>query len=240
LWLKDKGPNPWNAANASNKKVEPEKVYSVEEGVKVMKEMTPTKFDQTVDIAIRLGVDPKKADQAVRGTVALPHGTGKTVRVLVLCKAPKDKEALDAGADFAGLEDYIKKIEGGWDDIDAVVATPDVMKDVGKLGKYLGRKGLMPNPKAGTVTFDVGQAVKQLKAGRIEFRVDKQGNVHATVGKLSFAPEKLAENIKALMEQIFRLKPTTLKGPYVLNVSISSTMGPGIKLDKAALGEILK
>jgi large subunit ribosomal protein L1 len=226
--------------NASNKKVEPEKVYSVEEGVKVMKEMTPTKFDQTVDIAIRLGVDPKKADQAVRGTVALPHGTGKTVRVLVLCKAPKDKEALDAGADFAGLEDYIKKIEGGWDDIDAVVATPDVMKDVGKLGKYLGRKGLMPNPKAGTVTFDVGQAVKQLKAGRIEFRVDKQGNVHATVGKLSFAPEKLAENIKALMEQIFRLKPTTLKGPYVLNVSISSTMGPGIKLDKAALGEILK
>ncbi len=226
--------------NASNKKVESERVYSIEEGVKVIKDMTPTKFDETVDIAIRLGVDPKKADQAVRGTVALPHGTGKTVRVLVLCKAPKDKEALDAGADFAGLEDYIKKIEGGWDDIDAVVATPDVMKDVGKLGKYLGRKGLMPNPKAGTVTFDVGQAVKQLKAGRIEFRVDKQGNVHATVGKLSFAPEKLVENIKALMDQIFRLKPTTLKGPYVLNVSISSTMGPGIRMDKAALGEVIK
>jgi large subunit ribosomal protein L1 len=224
----------------SNQKVESDKGYSIEEGVQVMKSMTPVKFDETVDIAIRLGVDPKKAEQAIRGTVALPHGTGKTIRVLVLCKPPKDKEALDAGADMAGLEEYVKKIEEGWSDVDAVVATPDVMKDVGKLGKYLGRKGLMPNPKAGTVTFEVAQAVKQLKAGRIEFRVDRFGNIHATVGKLSFAPEKLVENIKALMDQILRLKPPTLKGQYVQNVSISSTMGPGIKMDKAALIETPK
>ena len=155
----------------------------------------------------------------------------------MLCKPPKDKEALDAGADFAGLEEYIKKIEEGWSDVDAVVATPDVMKDVGKLGKYLGRKGLMPNPKSGTVTFEVAAAVKQLKAGRIEFRVDRFGNVHATVGKLSFAPEKLVENIKTLVDQIVRLRPTSLKGIYVQNISISSTMGPGIKLDKTALIE---
>jgi large subunit ribosomal protein L1 len=224
----------------ATQKVKSDQVYSLEEGVKLIKEMAPTKFDETVDIAIRLGVDPKKADQAIRGTVALPNGTGKKVRVLVLCKAPKDKEALDAGADFAGLEEYVKKIEEGWDDIDAVVATPDVMKDVGKLGKYLGRKGLMPNPKAGTVTMDVVQAVKQLKAGRIEFRVDKSGNVHATVGKLSFAPEKLVENIKALLDQILRLKPASLKGQYVQNISISSTMGPGIKMDKALLVDTLK
>lgn len=225
---------------ASNQKVDLHKAYSIEESVKLMKEISPVKFDETVDIAVRLGVDPKKADQAIRGTVALPHGTGKTVRVLVLCKPPKDKEALTAGADFAGLEEYVKKIEEGWSDIDAVVATPDVMKDVGKLGKYLGRKGLMPNPKAGTVTMDVTQAIKQLKAGRIEFRVDRFGNVHATVGKLSFAPEKLVENIKMLMEQIMRLKPASLKGQYVQNISISSTMGPGIKMDKTALVDVLK
>ncbi len=224
---------------ASATKVEAGKAYDLATGVKIMKEMSPTKFDETVGIAIRLGVDPKKADQAIRGTVALPHGTGKTVRVLVLCKPPKDKEALDAGADLAGLEEYIKKIEEGWDDIDAVVATPDVMKDVGKLGKYLGRKGLMPNPKSGTVTFEVGAAVKQLKAGRIEFRVDKQGNVHATVGKLSFPEEHLADNIKTLMDQIVRMRPSSVKGHYVQNISISSTMGPGIKLDKAALVESL-
>jgi large subunit ribosomal protein L1 len=215
--------------------MDPVKTYDLETGVKVMKEMAPAKFDETVDIAIRLGVDPKKADQAIRGTVALPHGTGKSVKVLVLCKSPKDKEALEAGADFAGLEEFVKKIEEGWSDVDAVVATPDVMKDVGKLGKYLGRKGLMPNPKSGTVTFEVGAAVKQLKAGRIEFRVDKFGNVHATVGKLSFSAEKLVENIKTLIDQIVRLRPGSLKGQYVQNVSISSTMGPGVKLDKTAL-----
>ncbi len=225
---------------SSHTKVQPGKAYPIDEGVKLLKEMAPTKFDESVDIAIRLGVDPKKADQVIRGTVALPHGTGKSIRVLVLCKAPKDKEALDAGADYAGLEDYIKKIEGGWSDVDAVVATPDVMKDVGKLGKYLGRKGLMPNPKSGTVTFDVGQAVKQLKGGRIEFRADKFGNVHATVGKLSFSPEKLAENIHVLLDQILRMKPASLKGQYIQNVSISSTMGPGIKMDKTALVDVVK
>ena len=224
---------------SSSGKVEPGKAYDLETGVRIIKEMMPAKFDQTVDIAIRLGVDPKKADQAIRGTVALPHGTGKTIKVLVLCKSPKDKEALDAGADFAGLEDYIKKIEEGWSDVDAVVATPDVMKDVGKLGKYLGRKGLMPNPKSGTVTFEVAQAVKQLTAGRIEFRVDRFGNVHATVGKLSFSQEKLVENIRTLMDQIVRLRPSSVKGQYVHNISISSTMGPGIKLDKAALIDAL-
>lgn len=219
--------------------MDPGKTYDLETGVKVMKGMAPAKFDETVDIAIRLGVDPKKADQAIRGTVALPHGTGKSVKVLVLCKPPKDKEALEAGADFAGLEEYVKKIEEGWSDVDAVVATPDVMKDVGKLGKYLGRKGLMPNPKSGTVTFEVGAAVKQLKAGRIEFRVDRFGNVHATVGKLSFPAEKLVENIKTLIDQIVRLRPGSLKGQYVQNVSISSTMGPGVKLDKTALVDSL-
>jgi large subunit ribosomal protein L1 len=224
---------------SSSSKVELGKAYALEAGVKILKDMAKTKFDETVDIAVRLGVDPKKADQAIRGTISLPHGTGKTVKVLVLCKPPKDKEALDAGADFAGLEDYIKKIEEGWSDVDAVVATPDVMKDVGKLGKYLGRKGLMPNPKSGTVTFEVAAAVKQLKAGRIEFRVDRFGNIHATVGKLSFAAEKLVDNIRTLMDQIIRLRPSSVKGMYVQNVSISSTMGPGIKLDKTALIEVL-
>jgi large subunit ribosomal protein L1 len=222
---------------SSSSKVELGKAYALDAGVKILKDTTKTKFDESVDIAVRLGVDPKKADQAIRGTISLPHGTGKSVKVLVLCKPPKDREALDAGADFAGLEDYIKKIEEGWSDVDAVVATPDVMKDVGKLGKYLGRKGLMPNPKSGTVTFEVAAAVKQLKAGRIEFRVDRSGIVHATVGKLSFAPEKLAENIKTLVDQIVRLRPASLKGIYVHNISISSTMGPGIKLDKTALIE---
>jgi large subunit ribosomal protein L1 len=224
---------------SSASKVELGKAYALEAGIKILKDMAKTKFDETVDIAVRLGVDPKKADQAIRGTISLPHGTGKSVKVLVLCKPPKDKEALDAGADFAGLEEYIKKIEEGWSDVDAVVATPDVMKDVGKLGKYLGRKGLMPNPKSGTVTFEVAAAVKQLKAGRIEFRVDRFGNIHATVGKLSFTAEKLVENIKTLVDQIVRLRPNSLKGIYVQNISISSTMGPGIKLDKTALLEVL-
>lgn len=223
--------------NAS--KLQPGKGYDLETGVKLLKEMAPAKFDETVDVAIRLGVDPKKADQAIRGTVVLPHGTGKPVKVLVLCKPPKDKEALEAGADYVGLEEYIKKIEEGWLDVDAVVAAPDVMKEVGKLGKYLGRKGLMPNPKSGTVTFEVGEAVKELKKGRIEFRVDRFGNIHAIVGKLSFSAEKLIENIKALMDQIVRLRPSSVKGQYVLNVSISSTMGPGIKIDKTALLESL-
>lgn len=221
-------------------KIDREKALTLEEGVKLLKETASTKFDESVDVAIRLGVDPKKSDQMVRGTVSLPHGTGKSVKVLVLCKPPKDKEAQDAGADFVGLEEYIKKIEEGWSEVDAIVATPDVMKDVGKLGKYLGRKGLMPNPKAGTVTLEVKDAVKQLKAGRIEFRVDRYGNVHSTVGKASFSENQLVENIKVLMEQIVRLRPASAKGQYVQGVSLSSTMGPGIKLDRAALMEALR
>ena len=223
-----------------NEKLDRLKSYELEEGVRLLKDFKMAKFDETVDIAIRLGVDPKKADQMVRGTVSLPHGTGKEVKVLVLCKPPKDKEAKDAGADYVGLEEYIKKIEGGWSDVDAIVATPDVMKDVGRLGKYLGRKGLMPNPKAGTVTLEVSDAVKQLKAGRIEFRVDRYGNVHATVGKISFTPEKLTENIKTLMDQIVRLRPASAKGQYIRNITLSSTMGAGIKLDRTAVLEALR
>ncbi len=219
--------------------VDPKKTYAVEEAVAVLKKMKATKFNETVDIAIRLGVDPKKSDQMVRGTVTLPHGTGKQVRVLVLCKSPKDKEAKEAGADFVGLEDFIKKIEEGWSDVDAVVATPDVMKDVGKLGKYLGRKGLMPNPKAGTVTFEVAEAVRQLKAGKIEFRVDKFGNIHTSVGKFGFTEEQLSGNIKALIDQIVRLKPGSSKGQYIRSITLSSTMGPGLKLDRNVLTESL-
>lgn len=226
--------------SAASEKINSDQTYALAEGVKVVKDASNVKFDESFDVAIRLGVDPKHADQMVRGTVALPHGTGKSVRVLVLCKAPKDKEASEAGADFVGLEDYIKKIEEGWSDVDAVVATPDVMKDVGKLGRYLGRKGLMPNPKAGTVTFEVAEAVKQLKAGRIEFRVDKYGNVHSVIGKVSFDAEKIVENIKALMDQIIRLKPSAAKGQYIQNVSLSSTMGPGVKLDVASVLEALR
>jgi large subunit ribosomal protein L1 len=210
------------------------------EGIELLKKMKHSKFDESVEIAIRLGLDPKKADQMVRGTVALPHGTGKSVKVLVLCKAPKDTEAKEAGADFVGLEEYIKKIEGGWSDVDAIVATPDVMKEVGKLGRYLGRKGLMPNPKAGTVTFEVKEAVQALKAGQIEFRVDRYGNIHATVGKVSFSSDKLEENIKALMDQILRLRPASAKGQYVKNISLSSTMSPGIKIDRVAILESLR
>jgi large subunit ribosomal protein L1 len=214
-----------------------DKKYSLSDTVGLIKEMANTKFNESVDVAIRLGVDPKKADQMVRGTVSLPHGTGQTVRVLVLCNPPKDKEALEAGADMAGLNDYIEKIESGWDDIDAIVATPDVMKDVGKLGRFLGRKGLMPNPKAGTVTFDVGKAVKELKAGRIEFRVDKYGNIHTSIGKSSFSKEQLAENFQALYDTIVRLKPAAVKGQYVRNLSLSTTMGPGISIDQASIVE---
>lgn len=211
--------------------------YSLSDSVGLIKEMGNAKFNESVDVAIRLGVDPKKADQMVRGTVSLPHGTGQSVRVLVLCNPPKDKEALEAGADMAGLNDYIEKIEAGWDDIDAIVATPDVMKDVGKLGRFLGRKGLMPNPKAGTVTFDVANAVKELKAGRIEFRVDKYGNIHTSIGKASFTKEQLAENFQALYETIVRMKPAAVKGQYIRNLSLSTTMGPGISIDQATVTE---
>ena len=222
------------------KNINSDEAVELSEGVRILKKMKSVKFDESVDIAIRLGVDPKKADQMIRGTVALPNGTGKEVKVLVLCKPPKDMEAKEAGADFVGLEEYIKKIEKGWSDVDAVVATPDVMKDVGKLGRYLGRKGLMPNPKAGTVTFEVVDAVKALKAGRVEFRVDKNGNVHTTVGKLSFSQKNLEENITVLMEKIMRLRPASAKGQYVKNIVLSSTMGAGIKIDRVRLLESLR
>ncbi len=217
---------------AALKKYDRKKIYTIDDAVAVVKEIASAKFTEAVDIAVRLGVDPRKADQAVRGTVALPHGIGKQVRVLVVAKSPKDAEAKAAGADFAGFEEYIEKIKGGWSDVDVIVATPDVMVELGKLGKILGPRGLMPNPKSGTVTVDVATAVKEVKAGKIEFRVDKAGVVHSTIGKANFEKEKLVENIKAFLSTIVKLKPTTSKGQYVKSIYISSTMGPSVQIDR--------
>ncbi len=215
------------------KLVDKAKEYTVEEAVEKLKETAKAKFDETVDIAVRLGVDPRHADQAVRGTVSLPHGVGKTVRVLVIAKqAQRQDEARQAGADHVGFDDYLKKIQEGWSDIDVIVATPDVMADVGKLGKVLGPKGLMPNPKSGTVTPDVAKAVTEIKAGKIEFRVDKAGNLHAIVGKASFDKQKLIENVNSFLAAVNRLKPSSAKGQYIKNVAISSTMGPAVRIDK--------
>jgi large subunit ribosomal protein L1 len=205
--------------------------YSFEEGLTAAVGAAYAKFDETIDVAVRLGVDPRHADQMVRGTVVLPHGTGKTVRVAVFAKGEKEKEALDAGADFVGSDDLVEKIQGGWTDFDRAVATPDMMGTVGKLGRILGPRGLMPNTKSGTVTFDLGRAVKEIKAGKIEFRVDKGGVVHAPVGKISFGVAKLKENLDALVETLIRLKPTTAKGTYVKGINVSTTMGPGVRLD---------
>ncbi len=202
--------------------------YEAIDAVNIVKKNANAKFDESFEIALNLGVDPRKADQMVRGTVALPHGTGKDVKVLVLAKTPKDKEALDAGADYAGLDEYVEKIKSGWADIDVVVATPDVMGEVGKLGRILGPRGLMPNPKVGTVTFDVAKTVKELKAGKIEFRVDKTGNIHAAIGKCSFSADKLLDNANTFFASIQKAKPQTSKGKYIKNVSFSSTMGPGV------------
>jgi large subunit ribosomal protein L1 len=209
------------------------KNYTIAEAVEVVKKTASAKFAEGVDIAVRLGVDPKKADQAIRGTVSLPHGIGKEVRVLVIAKPPKDEEAKAAGADHVGYKDYLEKIQQGWADIDVIVATPDVMGDLGKLGKILGPRGLMPNPKSGTVTPDVAKAVKEVKAGKIEFRVEKAGIVHATVGKASFENEKLVENVQSFLGTIMRLKPATAKGQYVKSIAISTTMGPGVHIDRA-------
>jgi large subunit ribosomal protein L1 len=217
-------------------KVDQKKTYSIEEAVERVKEMATAKFDEAVDIAVRLGVDPKKADQAVRGTVALPNGIGKEVRVLVLAKSPKDEEAKAAGADHAGFQDYILKIQQGWADIDVIIATPDSMAEVGKLGKVLGPRGLMPNPKSGTVTMDVAKAVKEVKAGKIEFRVDKAGILHATVGKAKFEKQKLVENVNAFLSTVMRLKPATSKGQYIRSIALSSTMGPGVHIDRNVFG----
>jgi len=215
-----------------NKAIDKNKDYSIAEAVKTLQDQTKVKFVESLDCAVRLGVDPRNADQMIRGTVSLPNGTGKEVRVLVMAKGPKAKEALDAGADFAGLEDYLEKIKGGWADIDVLIATPDVMAEVGKLGKILGPKGLMPNPKSGTVTMDVEKAVREVKAGKIEFRVDKTGIVHVSVGKLNFETDKLVENTNAFLNMIVKLKPASAKGTYVKSVFLSSTMGPGLKISK--------
>ncbi len=221
------------------KKVDRMKAYELEEGLALAKETATAKFDEAIEMSVRLGVDPRKADQMVRGTVALPHGTGKTIRVLVLTKGPKAKEAEEAGADYVGFEEYIEKLKSGWTDIDVVIATPDVMGQVGKLGRILGPRGLMPNPKSGTVTMEVGNAVKAVKAGRIEFRVDKYGILHVPIGKASFDLEKLLENAKAFLEVVLRLRPASAKGQYVRSVFVAPTMGVGIRLDRnAVLAEI--
>jgi large subunit ribosomal protein L1 len=221
-------------------KVDRNKRYELEGGVKLLLDATYTKFDEGVDLAIRLGVDPKKSDQMVRGTVVLPHGTGKKVRVLAFAKGQKEKEALDAGADFVGGEDLIEKISKGWLEFDKAIATPDMMGLVSKLGKILGPRGLMPNPKVGTVTFDLERAVKEIKAGKVEFKVEKAGVVHVPVGKVSFGFGQLLENIKALLEVIMRAKPPTSKGIYLRSIALSTTMGPGIKIDPLDVRNVLK
>ncbi len=210
-------------------------VRDLQLAVKLVKETARAKFDETIVVSSHLGVDPRHSDQLVRGTVVLPHGTGKSLRVLVLCKGEKVKEAQEAGADFYGSDEYVKKIQDGWLDIDAIVATPDLMGEVGKLGRVLGPRGLMPNPKSGTVTFDVAKAVKELKAGKIEFRVDKGANVHAPVGKASFSEENLLENARTFLRELLRSKPSGAKGAYIKSLTISSTMGPGITLDATAV-----
>ncbi len=226
--------------NAAKTKVDREKRYALEEAVDLLSEVRTAKFDETVELALRLGVDPRHADQMVRGSVVLPNGLGKKVRVLVFAKGQKEKEAEEAGADFIGSDDLIDKIQKGWLDFDKAIATPDMMGQVSKLGKILGPRGLMPNPKVGTVTFEVAKAVQELKAGRVEFRVDKAGNVHVPVGKASFGKEKLLENITMLFETVIRLKPSSSKGTYVKGVAISTTMSPGIKIDPAYVRTVSK
>jgi large subunit ribosomal protein L1 len=217
-------------------KFNPDKEYSLEDAAKVLKDITFTKFDASVDVDIRLGVDPKKSDQMVRGVVSLPHGLGKVVRVLVLCTPDKAQEAKDAGAEHVGLDDYIQKIEGGWTDVDVIITMPTVMAKVGKLGKVLGPRGLMPNPKSGTVTLEVGKAVKDVKAGKVDFKIDKQGIIHASIGKASFSAEKIKDNATELINTVVKLKPASSKGTYVQSITLSSTMSPGIIVDKGSIG----
>lgn len=216
-------------------KYDASKAYSLKDAADVLKQISYTKFDSSVDVHVRLGVDPRKADQMVRGVVALPHGTGKTVRVLVLCTPDKEADAKAAGADFVGLDEYIQKIEQGWTDIDVIITMPTVMAKLGKLGKILGPRGLMPNPKSGTVTLDVATAVKEVKAGKIDFKVDKTGIIHASIGKVSFSPEKLAENATELIQTLLKLKPSSAKGTYVKSIALASTMGPGIQIDRTTI-----
>ena len=221
--------------NAASEKVEEGKEYPLEEAIQKVKELAYAKFDETIDLAFNLGVDPRKSDQMVRGTVVLPHGTGKQLRVLVFAKGEKELEAKQAGADYVGADDLVDKISKGWLDFDKVVATPDIMGVVGKLGKILGPRGLMPNPKLGTVTFDVAKAVKEIKAGKVEYKTEKAGVVHVPIGKVSFDAQKLLENAKAIIDSVTKAKPSTSKGKYLKGISVSSTMGPGMKVDVATV-----
>ena len=225
--------------SAAAAKVDRAREYAIPDAVSLVKGAAFAKFDETVDVAVRLGVDPRHADQVVRGTVVLPHGTGKSVRVLVITQGERVREAEAAGADFVGIE-YVQKIKDGWLECDVIVATPDVMGQLGQLGKVLGPRGLMPNPKAGTVTMDVAKAVREIKAGKIEFRVDKTGNVHAPVGKVSFGADHLAENASAILEAVVRAKPAAAKGTYLKNIVISTTMGPGVKVDAAQVATMFR
>jgi len=225
---------------ASRKRINAEKKYHYTEAVKSSLDSSYTKFDETVDIAVRLGVDPRHADQMIRGTVVLPNGLGKDVKVLVFAKGAKEEEALDVGSDFVGNDDLIEKIKNGWLGFDKAVATPDMMGSVGKIGKILGPRGLMPNAKTGTVTFDIARAVNELKSGKIDFRVEKAGIVHVPMGKVSFGADKIIQNFVAFLETILRLKPASSKGTYIKNIAISTTMGPGIKIDTASLKELIK
>lgn len=220
---------------AAIEKYDGEKSYNLAEAASIVKKITSAKFDASVDIAVRLGVDPKKSNQMVRGTVSLPHGTGKTVRVLVLCTPDKEAEAKAAGADHVGLNEYIEKIKGGWTDVDVIITTPNVMGQVGALGRILGPRGLMPNPKTGTVTMDVGRAVTEKKAGNIDFKVDKTGIVHASIGRVSFDTDKLAENAHEIIQTIVKLKPSSAKGTYIKSISLSSTMSPGVSVEPRAV-----
>lgn len=212
-------------------KVEPERAYTLKEAMALVKDVNVTNFDSSVDLHVKLGVDPRKADQAIRGTVTLPNGTGKSKRVLVLCTPEKEQEALDAGADFAGLDDLVQKIQGGWLDFDVVIAMPRTMAQVGKLGRILGPRSLMPNPKSGTVTDDIGKAVEEVKKGKVAFRVDKYGIIHSSIGRVSFSAEKLTQNADEILKTIVKMKPSTVKGIYLRSISVAPTMGPGIKID---------
>jgi large subunit ribosomal protein L1 len=218
-------------------KIEPEKQYKLSEAANLVKEVTTTKFDASVDIDVRLGIDPKKANQMVRGVVTLPHGTGKQIRVLVLCTPDKEEEAKAAGAEFVGLDEYVEKIQNGWTDVDVIITMPSVMGKVGKLGKVLGPRGLMPNPKSGTVTMEIGKAVKEVKQGKIDFKVDKFGIVHTSIGKASFTADKIADNAREFIHMLMKLKPASAKGAYIRSIFLSSTMSPGIKVDAKAFDE---
>jgi large subunit ribosomal protein L1 len=218
-------------------KLDKDKLYTLKEASSLVKDMTKTKFDASIDLDVRLGIDPRKSNQMVRGVVSLPHGTGKETRVLVLCSPDKEAEAKEAGADFVGLDDYVEKIKGGWTDMDVIITMPSVMGKVGQLGRILGPRGLMPNPKSGTVTMEIGKAVKEVKQGKIDFKVDKTGIIHASIGKVSFEPQKIVENAREFISIVNKLKPAAAKGTYIRSVFISSTMSPGVKVDPKGLDD---